>query len=49
MGPEEGHRDTQRPGAPLQQRKVERARLAQPGEKAPERHHHSLPVIKESL
>lgn len=46
VGPEVGHGDAQRTGASLQWRKIERARLVQPEEKAPKRYHQDLPVIK---
>ena len=46
-GPEEAHRDNQRVGVPLLQRKVERAGLVQPvEEKAPGRLHSRLSVYK---
>ena len=50
MGPEEGHKDDQRAGAPLLWRDAEGAAVLQPREeKALERLHHGLVVFKRSL
>ena len=49
VGPDEGHKDDQRAGVPLLQRKVEGAGLVQPEEKALGRPHCSFPVPKGSL
>lgn len=49
-GPEEGHKDVQRAGAPLIQRKTEGAELVNPGKgKASVRHRCGLPVPKGSV
>jgi len=50
VGPQEGHKDNQRTGSPLLQRKVEGVGLFQLGEeKALERPHCVLPVLEGSL
>ena len=49
-GPEEGHKNDQRDGAPLLRGKAERVEAVQPGEeKAPGRPYSSLPVLKGGL
>ena len=50
MGPEEGHEDDQRAGAPLLWRQAEGSGLIQPGEeKVPGKPHYGLSKVKGRL
>ena len=49
MGPEEGHKDDQRAGAPLLGRKAEGAGFIQLGEEKARRPPFGLPALKGSL